>query len=192
MRLVLIPLLTLTISLAHGQGTVPSPVTAFWENEGEYLHTLLHEGEGPAADAAAFRLRARQKSRCADHRRTNFTPFTALRESGARPSELDMIDHAQALSKRQQYEFFRANRLYQEALRSEETKIEQSQAELKYGRTPASRLAGMLAVREACENIVSLQLSAAETNAQLTKESGLDRDYAYRAFFREFRRKLAY
>lgn len=186
------PLLMLTLSLAQGKNAISVPATEFWENGGEYLHLLLHDGDSDSVARAATRLRTMHRNNCAKYRQTNYTPISAARESGARAYEFDMIDHAQSLTQKQQYEFISANRRYDTDLLKEKEKVTESWAGLSRTPSPASRIALELAAREACENITNLQLAAAEKNAYLTKKSGLDRDYAYRAFFREYRRKLAY
>ena len=188
MPLKFLPLLALTASFAHGGDAIRTPATDFWDNGGEYLHALLQEAKGTEAAAAAARLRATQEARCEADHPGRHTPASAARESGARPSELDMIDHAQALTKPQQREFLVASRAYYAALLEEEARISEGRAALARERGPAARLALRLMMREACANIAKLHLEAAETNARLTKKTGLDRDYAYRAFFREYRR----
>lgn len=186
-----VPLLVLTASFAHASTAITIATSDFWENGGEYLHVLLHEGEGANAAEAAARLRATQQARCDTKRAGSYTTATTVRASGARPAELDMIDHAQALTKKQQREFFDANQAYYAALREEEAKIAEARGKLARAQGRAARIALNLTLREACANITSLQLAAAEINARLTKKNGLDRDYAYRAFFREYRRVVS-
>lgn len=163
----------------------PTNTESDWrEKKGQLFRALLDKEGSPDLTQMKESLRDshREKMKRLAEGKNSPRPsqLTYQPPSGAKLAELDMIRNAQDLKKEQKEEIqrlFRESRAKEAAFRSELGKLLSAKP-----RDPAK-------IEALGQRQIETMISSLEKTAAVIRGSGLDRDYAYRAFLREHRRR---